>query len=255
MNTDRSKSYFWMLINLLIAGLIINLVFFVMPAVKAYRDSIWPVRTINVSAEGRAVATPDLAETSFSVVSKGRNPEELADNNNQKVSAAIEFIKSQGIDTKDVKTSGYNLSPDYRYDPKTERNFITGYTLTQTVNVKIRDLGKVAAVIGGLTPLGVNQIGGINFTIDDPEKLLGEARADAFRRAHEKAKTMAGQNGLRLGKIVNVNEFSGGPPMPYFAAKDMAMGMGGPEMMVARPTIEPGTQEITVNVSITYALR
>ena len=256
MEITKSKEYFWLLLNLVLAAVFLGIVFFVMPAFSAYQDSVWPVRTINISAEGRTKVTPDIAETSFSVVSRGRNPEELADNNNQKVSAAITFAKGEGIEAKDMKTTGYNLSPDYQYDPKTERNFITGYTLTQTVSLKIRDLNKVAKIIGGLTPLGVNQIGGVQFTIDDPEKALAEARADAFARAREKAKAMAEANGLRLGKIVNVNEFSGGYPMPYFAGKDMAMGMGGVrEMSVAAPTIEPGTEDIRVQVSITYALR
>jgi len=254
MDASKAKGYFWVLLNLVLAGMVVNLVFFVMPTIKKYGDSLYPVGSISVSAEGKAIATPDVAQVSFSVVSRGKNPEELADNNNQKVSAAITFVKSEGIDAKDIKTSGYSLSPDYQYDPKTERNFITGYTLTQTVNLKIRDLFKVAKVIGGLTPLGVNQIGGVNFTIDDPEKVMAQAREDAFARAKVKAAKMAEQGGVRLGRIISVGEYGSGPT-PYYGAAAGKFGLGGEAMSVAAPTIEPGTEEIRVQVTITYALK
>ena len=254
MTNDKPKFYFWVILDLLLAALFVNVVLFVMPAIKKFSDSFYPTRTLSVSAEGRATISPDLAEASFSVLSRGINPDQLADANNQKMTAVLDFVKSQGIDPKDIKTTGYSLAPDYRYDPKTERNFITGYTLTQTVQVKIRDLAKVAKIIGGLTPLGVNQIGGINFTVDDPEKVLSDARADAFARAQAKAKAMAEANGLRLGKIVSVGEY--GAPIPYYSLSADKFGRGGAPMAaeVALPTIEPGTQDIRVNVSLTYTL-
>ena len=158
---EKAKKYFWILLDVLILGAVVNLVFFVMPAVNRYGRSLVASRTMFVSAEGKTFVTPDIAESSFSVVSRGKNPDELSDANNQKVVAVVDFLKSAGLDGKDIKTTSYNLSPDYQYDPQTQRNFITGYTMTQTVSVKIRDLKKVAGIIGGLTPLGVNQIGGI----------------------------------------------------------------------------------------------
>lgn len=250
---DKAKSYFWVLLDLLIVGIIVNLVFFVMPAIKRYVDSPNGFRTLTVSGEGKTFVSPDVAYTSFAVVSRGKNPEELADNNNQKVAAAIAFVKGEGIEAKDIQTTGYNLSPDYKYDPQTERNFITGYTLTQTVSVKIRDLAKVAKIIGGLTPLGVNQIGGVSFSIDDPEQYLAQARAEAFKRARAKAEDMARQNGVKLGKIINFGEYGGPPPIPYYRdfTASKFLGAGGE---VAAPLIEPGTQEIRVTASVTYEL-
>ena len=164
----------------------------------------------------------------------------------------ISFVKSQGIEAKDIKTSGYNLSPDYQYDENLRRSFIVGYTITQSVNVKVRDFDKLPKVLSGLTPVGVNQISGISFTVEDPEKFMREARKIAFERAKAKAQSMASQNGVRLGKVVNINEFGGyPPPIPYFGRVE-ALGKGGD---IAPPTIEPGTEEITVQVSVTYALR
>src|SRR4030042_2540396 len=100
---------------------------------KKYTNSLMPARTVSVSAEGKVTVSPDIAKLSFSVVSEGKNPETLAESNNKKMNAAIDFVKSKGIEEKDVKTTDYNLSPRYAYDEDTRRSFISGYTLTQTV--------------------------------------------------------------------------------------------------------------------------
>lgn len=252
MDNSSYKNYFWILLDVLVAGLIVNLVFFVMPAIRQYGNSLAPSRVISVSAEGKTIVSPDIAEASFSVVSQGKNPDELSSVNNAKMSAVIQNLKSQGIDAKDIKTSGYNLSPNYQYDESTRRNYISGYTLTQTVLVKIRDLSKAAKIVGGVTPLGVNQIGGISFTIEDPEKFLEEARAEAFKKAQEKANKMAGENGARLGQVLNISEYQNGGPIPYLNER---AAFGALSVSASAPTIEPGTQEVKVQVSVMYELR
>lgn len=251
MEQNKAKYYFWVLLDIGIAVIIFGGIFFVMPAVRRFENAAPATRTITVSAEGKTTVTPDIAETSFSVVSRGKNPEELTDGNNQKVSATIQFLKSGGVADKDIKTVGYNLSPDYRYDPQTERNFITGYTLTQTVMVKIRDFKKVADIIGGLTPLGVNQIGGINFSIEDQEKFLSVARGEALSKAKAKALELANQGGARLGRIVNISESQGGFPIPYYYG---ASTLRAESTAVAALTIEPGSQEVRDQITLVYEL-
>lgn len=250
MNSDKTKTYFWGLLNLFLVAAIINLVFFVMPAIKKFGESFSPARTTVISAEGKTIVSPDIANLSFSVASEGKDPKSLADNNNKKISAAIDFVKSKGVDAKDIKTTNYNLTPVYEYDKDSRRTFISGYNLTQTVTVKVRDLTKVAEIIGGLPPLGINQLGGISFSIDDPEKFLGEARAEAFVRIRVKAEDVVKNSGLRLGKIVNVSE-NQNSPVPYYRA--LGSAISGADSAVA-PTIEPGTQELKVQLSVTYAL-
>ncbi len=250
---DKPKVCFWILLDILVVGIILNLVLFVMPAIKKFGNSLAPARMTTVSAEGKTTVTPDLAESSFTVLSRGKNPTDLADTNNQKMSAVIEFLKSEGLADKDIKTTAYNLLPDYKYDPKTQSSIITGYTLTQTVFVKMRDFKKVPEIIGGLTPLGVNQIVGISFTVEEPEKFLAVARADAFGKAQAKAAEIAAENGVRLGRVMNIAE-SQNIPVPYYRTMS---ALGAAEMSapaVAAPTIEPGTQEVTAQVSLTYEL-
>ncbi len=225
--------------------------FVAIPAGWAFRDSLSSAAVINATSEGKTTVSPDIADVSFSVVSRGKNPQDLADTNNSKMKAVIDNVKAQGIADKDIKTTGYSLTPDYQYDQQTQRSFITGYTMTQTVEVKIRDLNKVATILAGLTPLGVNQIGGVDFRVDDEDKALAAAREDAINKAKAKAEEMAKASGASLGHLLSVSESSPGPIPYYDSVKSMGMGAGP----AAAPAIQPGTQEVTVNVSLTYELK
>src|SRR3989344_5464342 len=151
MENAQSKKYFWILLDVFIVVAIINMIFFVMPAVSKFGESFAPAHVLSVTAEGKTTVSPDVAEVSFSVVSQGVNPEKLSSANNDKMSAVIDNIKGNGVDAKDIKTTNYDLQPNYSYDKNMGRSYIYGYTLTQTVFVKVRDLKKVATVIAGVT--------------------------------------------------------------------------------------------------------
>lgn len=250
---DKSKKYFWILLNLVLAAIFANIVFAVMPTVSRFGDSIVSPRTLTVTADAKTFTTPDIAQLSFSVVTRGQNPVQITDENNKKINAAIELIKKKGVEAKDIKTTGYNLSPDYRYDRKEETSIITGYTLTQSVSLKIRNFALISDILGSLPPLGINQIGGVSFMVDEPEQFLAEAREIAFTKARNKALNLARQNGVSLGRVISINEFGGPYPQPYYARSAEAFGKGGDA--VTAPTIEPGQEQITVNVSVTYELR
>lgn len=215
-------------------------------------DSFMPARTVTVSAEGKVVVSPDIANLSFSVVSEGEmDVQKIADENNTKMNDAIAFIKTQGIDAKDIKTTQYSLNPRYNYDKYTGESSIYGYTMTQTVYVKIRDFKKIPGILSGLPEVGINQIQGISFDIEDQDSALAGARASAFAKAAVKAREMASENHVMLKRIISFYE--SGTPL-YFgnlAMESYGKGGGAP---VAAPTIEPGSQEVTVTVSVTYEL-
>lgn len=232
-------------------------------AVSRWGSSLAPARTLSVSAQGKTTAAPDLAEVSFSVISQGKDPNSLNADNNQKMSAVIDFVKSLSIASSDIATVNYDLSPNYYTPPVnmtmipatgvTSPETIVGYTLTQTVEVKVRDFTNIAKLLGGLPPLGINQISGVSFTFDNPDKFLAVARADAMAKAAAKATEMAGEAGISLGDIVNVEENSNIPVYPMSYAP-MAMESGAARAPVA-PTIEPGTQDITDQVTVVYGLK
>jgi uncharacterized protein YggE len=252
---NESKFWFWVLLDVLLAALIIAIMGIGLPAVSWWEASVSPARTITVTAEGKTTATPDLAELTFSVVSQGQDPKTLATNNTQKMNAVLQFVASQNIATSDIATTGYDLQPTYTYNNNTQNSIITGYTLTQTVTLKIHDLANVATILSGLTPLGVNEIGGVDFTFNNPDTFVALARVDAMNKALTKAEQMAYQAGVSLGEVMNIaeNSYVPSPVRMYNTATPMvAMGASSP---VSTPNIQPGSQDVTDNVTITYALR
>ncbi len=251
-NYAVGRRWFWVVLNIMLASASVALLVAVRP-ISRYGDSLISSRVFYVSAEGKAVVSPDIANLSFSVVSEGKDPAVLQEDNNTKMRVALDHVKAQGVDEKDIKTAQYDLQPRYEYDEKTRRSFISGYVLTQAVFIKVRDISKVAAILAGLPERGINQIGSISFDVDDPDTYLSTARNEAFGKARAKAEEMARANGLMLGRIVNVSE-SGWPGPVYYGA---AMGGKGGDMLSAPtpPPIQPGTQEVKVQVSIAFELK
>ena len=257
MNDTKTKSYFWIFLNVFIVGLVICLFFFVMPLLANVGQSRFPARTFTVAAEGKINVKPDLAQFSFSVVTDGADLVKVAADNNKRLADAIAFVKKEGIDEEDIKTTQYSLNPQYEYNENSRRSFIVGYSLTQTVEVKVKNLEenlqKVSNVLGSLPELGVNQVSSLSFTVENPEEFMAEARKQAFEKAKVKAKAMVSAMGVGLGDVVSFYE--SGMPIPYYSK----MGMGGDAVGApsAAPimSLEPGTEELVVNINVTYEIR
>jgi len=208
--------------------------------------------TITVSGTGKISIKPDLAVVSISVVSQSKLVVEAQADNTEKMNNITSFLKDElKILDKDIKTTGYNIYPEYNYTKDGVRYFI-GYKITQTLGVKIRDLAKVGDVLGGATELGANEINSLTFTIEDLEKAKVDARKLAIENAKEKAKTLSSQIGVGLGKIISFNEdYYNTVPTPMYSTKE-AYGLGGSGSV---PDVQTGENEVSVNVSLTYELR
>ncbi len=247
----NAKNIFWLLLDLfLILSLFLGISVF--RALDRYGASLPIVRTITVSADANSIVVPDVAKVSLSVVAEGSDPAKLQDDNTRKMVSVIDFVKSQAIDPKDIKTAAYNLSPNYEYDEKKRKSFISGYTSTQSLVITIRDFGKISVILGKLPSLGVNQIQNVSFEVEDSDKFTKDAREEAFKKAFAKANSMARQNGVRLGRVVNFSENSPNYYPKFFGAEALRLG-GVVDFSV--PQLEPGSEEINVNVSVTYELK
>lgn len=221
---------------------------------KAYRNIGKPdsqIRSITVSGMGKVTATPTIAVTNVGLVTEKPDVASAQTENTAKMNAFIAAMKQVGIAEADIKTTQYQIYPKYSYDQKSGSNII-GYSVTQSVDVKIRDLTKISEVLAKAGSSGANQVSGIQFTIDDPKVIQSEARDKAVADARERAEKLATALGVKLGRVTGFGEDmgQGGPiPMPMFSK--MYDGMGGGE---AAPAIQSGTLDVTSNVSITYEL-
>lgn len=230
--------------------------------VKFYSKSIEPssFRSFSASGEGKVVAIPDMAQFTFSVITEGgKDIANLQKENTEKVNKAIEFLKTNNIEAKDIKTQSYNLTPRYQYFRPPENGGpvpppkIVGYTVNQNVLVKIRDFEKIGDTLSGVMQNGANSVSQLFFTIDDPTNLQNQARHEAIEKAKEKAKETAKAAGFRLGKLLSIQE-GGFTPIPQIYRAE-ALGKATALDESTTPIIEPGSQEITVNITLTYEIK
>lgn len=220
-------------------------------AVFSWAQKLPARRTIVVEGVGKAMIEPDIAMISFSMISEGISVPSLQKDNNQKINKAIALVKKLGIDAKDIKTAGYNLVPKYHYDQKTGTPSIDGYSFTQMMVVTVRVLDNAGKILGALPGLGINEISGPNFSVEDQDIYLNKARQEAFVKARGKAQVLARMAGVRLGRIVTFSENQGGMyPQPMYLKTEAIGGDAGG----VSPQIEPGSEEAQVGVSVTFEI-
>lgn len=206
--------------------------------------------TITVSGMGTATLAPDIAHISFSVQNTAPAVADAQTATTKQTNAALAFIKEQGIAEKDVKTLSYNIAPQYTY-PHSGVPTLTGYEVSETIQVTVRDLATTGALLEGVGKLGVQNVNGPNFALDDANAGTDAARADAINNAKQQANILAQQLGVRLGKIVNFSESSGGYPYPVmYGAMDASKSSA-----VAAPQVPTGENTYNASVSITYEIR
>ena len=259
---DKNKSLFTALciiLSVFLATLIISTIVGIQNKIKQGKyigQEIEVKNTITVSGTGEIYAKPDLALTTFSVITEKETVKEAIEENTQNMNAIIDFIKSRGIEDKDLKTIGFNIYPRYEWHDKTEilpepqgERVLVGYEVRQALQVKIRDMAKIGEIIEGATAAGANQIGDLRFTIDKEDEFKTRARKQAIDKAKVKAEEITSQLGVDLVRIINFNESTMVPR--YYALEEKAFGAGGGE---EAPQIEIGENKIEVGVSITYEI-
>lgn len=238
--------------KLILAATAIAAAFAALPARAA--DEASP--RIIVSGEGEAAAAPDMALISLSVLRDADTAREALDANNKAMADVLAAMKAFGIEDKDLQTSGFSIQPRYVYpDPNKGENFepkITGYTVVNSLGVRVRDLAKVGDVLDQSVTLGVNQGGNITFVKDDATAVMEEARKKAVENAIAKAKTITATAGVGIGRILEMSEQSYQPgPIPMMQA-DMAMmkSAGAPAVPVAA-----GENSYRVTVNVTFEIK
>jgi len=211
--------------------------------------------TIRVSDTGVIYAKPDLAIISFSVKNEAKTVDIAMKENVEQMNRIIDAIKKQGVESKDLKTTNFNIYPRYEYHEKKEippyypqgERVLVGYEIIQSLQVKIRDMEKIGKIIEGATTAGANQVGNLQFTIDKQDEFKKQAREQAINKAKTKAEELALQLGVNLVRIINFSETS---VLPRFYGLDEASGLGGEKA----PQIEIGENKIEVTVFITYEI-
>jgi|SRR5579864_258612 len=215
--------------------------------------------TISVTGVGKISAAPDIAVISMGVLSHGATAREALAANSEAMAALLDTLKQHGIAGKDVQTTQIQVSPQYS-QPQPGRGGrqgggefiprIVGYDVTNMVQLTARDISKLGTVLDAVVQAGANQMHGISFRIDHPEKLLDEARKRAMADAKHKAELMAGEAGVVVGLPKRIQETGPTePPRPYQLGARAAMAAPAPVPVAG------GEEELSVTVHVVYELK
>lgn len=218
---------------------------------EAVQTAAAPARSITVVGEGRVKIKPDVAQTNIGVEIVADTIKEASGQVSDTMNAIMTALKAQGIEDRDMQTSGYNIWVERPYS----EGMPTGkslYHVSNTLNVTIRNLDKVGAVLDAAIEAGANNIYGVTFSVADPSKLMSEARGKATEDALAKAGELAQMHGVTLGDLVSVSEViaQGGYYAGGLQRVMAAEGMGG-----GAGPITPGELEMMVQLQVTYAIK
>ena len=245
MNKEMSFKY--------LALLTVTLFLLVLSAVSVADDNN-PVARILVTGQGSADLAPDMAVLTLSVTRQAETARTALDANSLAMKEVLTAMKTEGIESRDLQTSGFSIQPNYSYpSPKSsgerEPPRIVGYTVRNSLTVRVRDISAVGAILDRSVSLGVNEGGNILFTNDDPSEAIRQARINAVKNAMEKANTLADAAGVKTGKLLEISEQSFNPrPMPM-ARAEMSLARSSDAVPVAS-----GENSYKVTVNISYAI-
>jgi hypothetical protein len=199
---------------------------------------------IAVTGEAHISAPPDLAQIEAGVTSEAKSAREASDANNAAMGKVLLALKGTGIDEKDYQTSRLSLQAQNSVPKAGVTSTIIGYRASNQVTIRLRDVTKLGNVIDTLVAAGANNIGGIDFMVSQPSKLLDEARQQAIADARRKAEIYAKAAGVALGAPLSISE--GGAPQPMFRAR----------LATAAPApIAQGEETLSISVSVTWAIK
>ncbi|HLP86322.1 MAG TPA: SIMPL domain-containing protein [Candidatus Paceibacterota bacterium] len=220
-----------------------------------------PSNVISVTGSGEVTAVSDIATLNINLSKDGKTAKEAQDALNQSIEKTLAYLKDQKIEDKDIKSEYGGLSPKYSYEDKiycitypcpVRDPKIVGYTATQSITVKVREVDNASTIRTGLAGIGITDINGPTFSIDDEEGFKDEARSLAIKEARDKAEVLAKELGVKLGKVVTFSE--NGNYYPMYAKSMMGTG-DAVSAQEAAPTLPKGENKITSNVTITYEIR
>ncbi len=264
----KALMYAGSLFLIILSILAIAVTIFVMNGNKSYQEN-----TISVTGNAEVSGAPDVATFSFTVKETAKEAKTAQDTINEKVSKILDGLDDLDVDEKDIKTESYTIYPKYEwvkvakteqialdgtsyYPGNNNKRVQVGFDVQQNVRVKLRDLESVSDALTLFAENEVENLNGPSFEIDDPDTLKEEARLEAIKEAKAKAKRLAKDLDVKLGKIVSFNENSYNP-QPYYR-NDFAMMAKGVAMDMEEsyaPELPVGENDITATVTITYKIK
>jgi uncharacterized protein YggE len=229
-----------------------------------------PNKNALFTADGTAEASyvPDTALLYLGVNKTAATQEEAKNEANKVINQITADLKKLGIAEKDIKTTNFSVNENYNYEvmpleatePAVTGDKMTilprnpkarGYIASANLEVRVKPLDRAEQAIDAATKAGATQVGTSQMVLDEAKQkeLEKQARLEAIKNAKEKAKEISDAAGIRLGRVVSVQESGGGGVRPYMMMKSMDTTAAAE----AVPTqLNPGENKVSVSVTLSF---
>jgi len=212
-----------------------------------------PRRTLAVTGTAEVSVQPDICYISFGVETfHKKSAREAYRTNAELMNAVTAAVKATGIAAKDVQTSGFTVTPQFRYGDDTRKRFFEGYRVYHALDVNVRNLERPSAVLDAGMDAGATQVNNVPFAVENPKKYTADARVEAVKAAQAKAQSMADLTGVRLGKPISISESEPGGWGQYYAQANVALDRAA--SAEETPSLQPGQFKLSRTVHITYEI-
>jgi uncharacterized protein YggE len=220
-------------------------VLYARPATAQTSVGVPGMRQVTVVGHGEVKGRPDTATVQIGVETEAPVAKDALAKNTDQATALQAKLKELGVAEKDIQTSNFSIYPTYGTDGRQ----ITGYHVSNSVSVTIRDLAKAGTLLDQVVQAGANSISSISFSVDDPKALLNQARDQAMQDARARADQLAKGGSAAVGDVLVITENIGSaPPVP--------LRMAAPEAADSKAVpVQPGEQSFTIDVQVTFQLR
>jgi uncharacterized protein YggE len=231
-----------------IALIAASAVFFATVQAQAQQVQTAPEGRVIVTGEGEVAVAPDHAQITSGVTTRAKSVKEATDANSKVMAAVTAALLEAGIEQKDIQTSRFSIQPVYApQGPSTEPK-LSGYSVSNQVRVKIREIGKIGEILDRLITAGATNLGGIAFLVSNPSKALDQAREAAIADARRKAEVYTHASGLRLGQVKWIVEDTG-------VALPISMrAQAGSASMAAPVPIATGEDMLRVKITVGFEI-
>jgi uncharacterized protein len=206
-----------------------------------------PLSSIRVTGDAKVTVKPDRVQIDLGVTNHAHDSQSAAADNARQVQAVLDAVKKAVGNAAVLKTVSYSLNPNYDYHGGGEPT-VTGYTAANVVQVTLDDLARIGSVIDAATQAGANHVQGIQFTLREPDAVRAEALRQAAVAARAQADVLAAALGLKVVRILTVEEQS--PRITTFYNRPMARAAAVSSAAVPTP-VESGTLDVSADVTLT----
>ncbi len=274
---DVPNQYVKNLYKAVLAFVVILCLFFVVKVLsewRYYQNADQSFNSITVYGYGEVFATPDIANVSFSIRKDAKTVKEAQDAVAEVEAKALEALKTNNVEDKDIKTVSASFNPKYEYQQKVcpqtvgpdgafvpsyycggGKQVLVGYEAYENISVKVRDVDSVGKLMQDLGAIGVSDLSGPNFAIDDEDTLKAEAKKLAIEDARAKAKALAKNLGVKLGDVMSFYDDSSDFGSPMYYGRDMMLSSEKAYGAPAPAELPKGENMINSNVTITFEIR